>query len=83
VSEDYKINATKRAIARCLSDTDKGDEELFKCVQKDVGHGRPTYNSVRDQMIGAKEVTRIGPRLGRKRLHLTDLGRQRYLGSKQ
>ena len=80
MSEDFKLNATKKSIARCLSAADMFDEDAFRCMQKDVGHGRPAFNSARDQMIGAKEISRVGSVLRKRKLHLTDLGRQRYQG---
>ena len=80
MSEDFKLNATKKSIARCLSEMDMLDDDLFKCMQRDVGHGRPAFNSARDQMIGAKEIARIGSVLRKRKLHITDSGRQRYLG---
>jgi len=56
LSDDARVGATKRAIARVLDRGEIEHGQLFEKVNTDVGSGKVIFEAALNQMVGAHEV---------------------------
>ena len=80
-TEELRIQATKKSIARVLSKGHEDYKTLFKKVQKDIGVGRKVFGDALSEMIGAKQVRKFRQKVdgGRRRFYeLTEEGQQEW-----
>ncbi len=58
MTDDPKIAATKRSIARALSQGELEHNQLFEKVNADIGSGKVVFEGALNEMVGAHEVDR-------------------------
>jgi hypothetical protein len=56
LSDDARLSATKRAIARALDHGETEHGQLSEKVNADVGSGKVIFEAALNQMVGAHEV---------------------------